>query len=202
MSYNLQEHGFYISEKLLDDDLLKQFVPVDMVNEFSYIDMSPPKFSNIDCPEDTILEKITEITGKNYKCFMKKQYHKTAFIGSYEGYHQDFYYRQTLGIDSNEYIQCFIALDDLDYCPLNVFVGSHKKGLLKHETILERNGKAKYIIPQFELRQIKNSFKSLSLKRGDVVFFNYLLVHGSASNASPYNQRRAILQFCTRRKFY
>ena len=79
-----------------------------------------------------------------------------------------------------------------------MFVGSHKKGLLKHETILERDGIAKYIIPQFELRQIKNSFKSLKLKRGDVVFFNYLLVHGSASNASPCNQRRAILQFCTK----
>jgi hypothetical protein len=122
MNYNLEEHGFYISEKLLEDDLLRQFVPVDMVNEFSYIPMSPPKFSNINCPENKILEKITEITGKNsYKCFMKKQYHKTAFIGSHEGYHQDYYYRRNLGISSKNYIQCFIALDDLDYCPLNVF---------------------------------------------------------------------------------
>lgn len=197
MNYKLGEHGFCLVEKLLSDSTLRNFVPLDMTKEFSYINMSPPKFSNIDCPDDKIVQKIKDITGSNYKCFMKKQYHKTAFIGSHEGYHQDFFYRQNLGISSHKFLQCFIALDDLDYCPLNVFIGSHKKGLLEHETLIERDGKAKYIIPQQVLRQFKNDFLSIKLKRGDALFFNYLLVHGSASNASPFNQRRAILQYCT-----
>lgn len=196
MRYKLEEHGFCLVKELLSDSILRKFVPLDMVKEFSYINMSPPKFSNIDCPDDTIVQKIKDITGNDYKCFMKKQYHKTAFIGSYEGYHQDYFHRQNLGIDSDKYLQCFVALDDLDHCPLNVFIGSHKKGLLEHETIIERDGKAKYIIPQQVLRQFKNDFLSINLKRGDVLFFDYLLVHGSASNASPENQRRAILQYC------
>jgi ectoine hydroxylase-related dioxygenase (phytanoyl-CoA dioxygenase family) len=91
-------------------------------------------------------------------------------------------------------LQCFIAVDDLTECPLNVFESSHKLGLLEHVIGMERNGYSKYRVTTNILKENSHNFKSFISKRGDMLLFDYLLIHGSASNASPHRQSRIVIQ--------
>jgi ectoine hydroxylase-related dioxygenase (phytanoyl-CoA dioxygenase family) len=64
--------------------------------------------------------------------------------------------------------------------------------------VMERDGNAKYAISSSTLRNYKNDFYSVNLKKGDGIFFDYSLIHGSASNGSPYDQSRLIVQLCSK----
>ena len=90
-------------------------------------------------------------------------------------------------------------MHDHDYAPLNVFIGSHKKGLLPHRLVVERDGNAKYAISKDILKEIKDTFYPVHLKKGDGIFFDYSLVHGSGSNGSPFDQSRLIVQMCSKK---
>jgi len=63
---------------------------------------------------------------------------------------------------------------------------------------MERDGNAKYAISNDILKEFKDDFYSVKLKRGDGLFFDYSLVHGSGSNGSPHDQSRLIVQLCTK----
>ena len=198
MKFNLEEHGFEIVKSFFNQNELDSIEYLDSFDEYPFTLNSTTKFSNVRLNVDRIVKKANSLRDKNYKVFMNKFYHKTAFEGSHEIYHQDFFYRQDLKIPSSEYIQSFFAIHDLEYAPLNVFIGSHKKGLLPHRIVVERDGNAKYSISSDILRKYKNDFYSLKLKKGDGVFFDYSLIHGSASNGSPYDQSRLIVQLCSK----
>lgn len=128
---------------------------------------------------------------------MEKVIYKSAFEGTHEIYHQDFYYRQGLNIPNSAYMQSFFALHDHDYAPINVFIGSHKKGLQPHRLVLERDGNAKYSISKDILKDFSQDFYPVHLKKGDAIFFDYSLIHGSGSNASPFDQSRLVVQMCS-----
>lgn len=194
--YNLNEHGFVLVENFYSEKEIKLL-------EFFNTDLEYPhqdeiiKGAELSFDFYKIRNFAETLTDKKYHIFMQKVNFKPCFIGSHEIYHQDYYYRQKTGIDSEEFLQVFIALENLDHAPLNIFVGSHKLGLLKHIMCVERNGKAKYRIENQELLKIKDSFKTIHMKKGSALFFNYKLVHGSSSNSSPFDQPRAIVQLCT-----
>jgi len=137
------------------------------------------------------------IRGKNLNIYMRKVYHKNAFVGAHEGFHQDFFYKQYHGLDNKNFLQCFVALDNLYYTPLNVFKGSHKLGLQDHVKVLERDGNAKFIISPKTLAFLENEFLALKLEKGDAIFFDYLLIHGSGSNPSPFNQKRMVVELAS-----
>jgi len=198
MRFNLEEHGFEIVKNFFNQNELDSIKFLDSFDEYPFALNSTTKFSNVSLDVDRIVKKAKSLRNKNYKVFMNKFYHKSAFEGSHEIYHQDFFYRQDLKIPSSEYIQSFFAIHDLDYAPLNVFIGSHKKGLLPHRMVMERDGNAKYAISSSTLRNYKNDFYSVNLKKGDGIFFDYSLIHGSASNGSPYDQSRLIVQLCSK----
>ena len=203
MTFNLKDDGFTIVENLLTEEQLSQREALNYKGEFredkaKFYGMS--KYSDIDFPleiNNLIKNKAKEFTGQTYDIFMKKMYYKAAYFGSCEYYHQDYFYRQKLGVPNSKYLQCFIAVEDLDHAPLNVFVGSHKGSLHNHQMVLERDGNAKYSILNMKDICSGYNFKSLKLKKGDAVFFDYMLVHGSGSNATPFPQSRIVVQLCS-----
>lgn len=199
MDFNLEDHGFTIVKNFLSEDDISNIVYSSPQLEYPFTPLSPKKLSNVSLDTRKIVLKATALRGKNYKVFMEKVYHKLAFEGAYEAYHQDLYYRQELNVPNSEYLQSFFALHDLDYAPLNVFIGSHKKGLQPHKLVLERDGKAKYAISKDILEDFKDDFFSVQLKKGDGLFFDYSLIHGSASNASPFDQSRLVVQMCSKK---
>lgn len=194
--YNLNEHGFVLVENFYSEKEINSFRFLKTDLEYPQQD-TIAKGAEIAFDFNKVRDFAKTLTGKSYYIFMQKVNFKPAFIGSHEIYHQDYYYRQNMGVDSEEFLQVFIALEDLNHAPLNVFSGSHKLGLLKHTMCLERNGKAKYRIENHELNKIKDRFKTIHMKKGSALFFNYKLVHGSSSNFSPIDQPRAIVQLCT-----
>ena len=199
MDFNLKDHGFTVIKNFLSDEDINEIRFVNEFYEYPYTPLSPIKFSNVDVDTNKITLKASALTGKKYEVFMKKFYHKTAFEGGHEIYHQDYYYRQALNIPNSEYLQTFFAMHDHDYAPLNVFIGSHKKGLLPHRLVVERDGNAKYAISKDILKEMKNDFYPVHLKKGDGLFFDYSLVHGSGSNGSPFDQSRLIVQMCSKK---
>jgi len=199
MDFNLEDHGFTIVKNFLSEDDISKIVYTSSQLEYPFTPLSPKKFSNVSLDTRKIVLKASALRGKNYKVFMEKVFHKLAFEGAHEIYHQDLYYRQGLNIPNSEYLQSFFALHDLDHAPMNVFIGSHKKGLQPHRLVIERDGKAKYAISKDILEDFKDDFFTVPLKKGDGLFFDYSLIHGSASNASPFDQSRLIVQLCSKK---
>ena len=196
--YNLKEHGFVLVENFYSNKEIESFKFINSDFEYPFQD-EEAKGAEITFDFSKVKQYADRLTNKNYHIFLQKINYKSSFVGSHEIYHQDYFYRHSTNIDSEEFLQAFIALEDLNYAPLNVFVGSHKKGLLPHIMCLERNGNAKYIVKKEILNSMRRSFKAIKMKKGSALFFNYKLVHGSGSNASPYNQPRAIIQLCTQK---
>ena len=145
-----------------------------------------------------ILDLAEKISQEKKKIFLTKIYTKNAFDGENEFYHQDFAYRTKTGLKANSYMQCFIALEDhnLDGGCLKVFEGSNKLGLIKHYQVMSRSGISKLTIPAQKLKKIskKNKLRNIKLKAGSCIFFTYLTIHGSSSNASSNDQTRIVVQ--------
>ena len=145
------------------------------------------------------IEKIASFLSKTeMNIWFRKFYPKHSFDGDNEFYHQDYAYHKDKDAKNKEYIQCFISLENhfVESGCLRVFKGSHKLGLIKHHTVMTRNGVSKLTPSSSTLKKIskKNKLKSLELKAGSCVFFNYNLIHGSSSNASQYDQLRMVVQ--------
>ena len=191
--YNLQDDGFIVIENFFTQDEINSFSFENYAQEFPYQE-SEQKFAEIKYDFSKIVKKANNLFDAKYSIFMQKIYFKSPFEGSHEVYHQDFFYRELQGLPNENYLQCFIAIDDLDHCPLNVFRGSHKQGVLPHTLGVERNGEAKYRIRKEYLDPLSKNFLPLYLKKGSILFFDYCLAHGSSSNASPYSQTRAVVQ--------
>lgn len=145
-----------------------------------------------------ILELAEKISHEKKKIFLTKIYTKNAFDGENEFYHQDFAYRTKTGLKASSYMQCFIALEDhnIEGGCLKVFEGSNKLGLIKHYQVMCRSGVSKLTIPAQKLKNIskKNKLRNVKLKAGACIFFTYLTIHGSSSNASPNDQPRIVVQ--------
>ena len=152
------------------------------------------KISNI----DKILDIGSKLREKEMKKWFVKFYLKNAFDGDNEFYHQDYAYRKNTGVKSNDYLQCFIALKDqkIENGCLRILKGSHKNGLVKHDSVMTRSGMTKLTISSTNLKRLskKNKIHNLELSAGTGVFFSYLTIHGSSSNASEIDQPRLIIQ--------
>lgn len=193
MNYDLEKHGFTVVENLYSYDEIASFEPYKFDDEFPFQD-GDPKSAYLDFDFSKTVEIANSLRNKSFSIYLQKMYFKTAFESSYEMYHQDFFHRQNDGFANDNFLQVFIALEDLDHAPLNVFVGSHKRGLMPHTLGMERQGLGKYRIRNSVLREQADSFTPIKLKKGSAIFFDYLLIHGSASNCTPFDQPRAVVQ--------
>lgn len=192
------EDGFVIKKNFLTEKEINSIRFLTSDYEYPYSKIKSLKFSHVDFDfQKRFMDVGKSIRGKNLNIYMRKVYHKNAFVGAHEGFHQDFFYKQYHGLDNKNFLQCFVALDNLYYAPLNVFKGSHKLGLQDHVKVLERDGNAKFIISPKTLASLENEFLALKLEKGDAIFFDYLLIHGSGSNPSPFNQKRMVVELAS-----
>ena len=148
--------------------------------------------------KNQILEIGDFLTKKKMSEWFIKFYPKNEFDGDNEFYHQDFAYHKSKKAPVNDYIQCFMAIENhnLSGGCLRVFKGSHKLGLIKHYNVMTRNGLFKLTPSAQKLLKINKKYKlkELELKSGSCIFFNYNLIHGSSSNASSNSQCRMVFQ--------
>tara|TARA_R110000824_G_scaffold242294_2_gene430963 strand:+ start:1350 stop:2165 length:816 start_codon:yes stop_codon:yes gene_type:complete len=177
-------------------DILGTKVFINTLDE----DSTSNPFSLINYGE--ITRKASFLAGQSMTPSFKKVYLKSAFQGDCEVYHQDYEYHMDKGGATHpfkDYIQCFIALEDhtaLGGC-LNIMRGSHKRGRIPHDLVMTRNGISKLTINPQVLKELSENddFQPLHLKKGSCVFFSYITVHGSASNSSPFDQTRMVVEY-------
>jgi ectoine hydroxylase-related dioxygenase (phytanoyl-CoA dioxygenase family) len=67
---------------------------------------------------------------------------------------------------------------------------------------MTRNGISKLTINPQVLKELSgnDNFQPLHLKKGSCVFFSYITVHGSASNSSPFDQTRMVVEYMSESK--
>lgn len=107
------------------------------------------------------------------------------------------------GLDPNlhwdRFSQIFIALDPQkseNGC-LQVIPRAHKEGVLTYEDIVNSFFNHKRRIPHHELNRLISQgycIKAVEMAAGDVLIFNHLLPHGSASNISGEGRLALLLQ--------
>ncbi len=128
-------------------------------------------------------------------------HNKAPWVGLIEHWHQEIYNVNTFapGLKEENWenlMQVFIALHDQDLengC-IKVIPKSHTLGLLEHRDVLGPSLGHKRSTNPSELQRAYEKFgiKNVTMKAGDVLFFNHLLLHGSTSNNGP-TPRRAIV---------
>lgn len=138
-----------------------------------------------------------EILGK-FDFSVIKSFYKSAFMAREIEYHQEYSYNSHHPSRGNwqDYIQIFIALDDhsLENACLKIIPESHKLGLLPFTNIVNSNLEHKRAVEYFSLKNAFQKFGILNceLKKGEAVFFNHLIIHGSQNNNSHLNRRALV----------
>ena len=127
----------------------------------------------------------------NAKCNIKKEYY-----GTVEYFHQDHSYWKNLGFKSNQRLFSLMVCVD----PQSIFNSSlayyektHRK-IYSHKKLLNVNLLQKNSVSETELRKLdkNNNIKYLNCRSGDIVIFDWKLIHGSSHNISK-NSRKIIL---------
>ena len=155
--------------------------------------------------DDRLLNMFCEgILGKGHKFMTLMVNNKAPWIGSSVEWHQEVFNMKTYapGCDPEKdwesFAQVYVALDDqaLENGCLKVFPGSHRLGILPHVDIVADNFGHKR---QVAYRELEGAYKkcgvsNVIMSTGDVLFFNHRLIHGSASNHSPYPRKSIVLR--------
>jgi ectoine hydroxylase-related dioxygenase (phytanoyl-CoA dioxygenase family) len=128
---------------------------------------------------------LADVLGPNVALHHTKGFIKPPEKGSAFPMHQDFhYFPHTLGTMMAAIIHLSEATEEMG-C-FRVYPGTHRQGPLPIV-----NEKQPYLDPA---RWPIAGAKVLPARRGDVVFFNYLLVHGSDINRSPRTRKTVLVQ--------
>ena len=100
--------------------------------------------------------------------------------------------------DYKKFMQIFIALENQtkDNGRLRIIPKSHTLGELPNEDFLSSSFSHKRRTKQFYLFKAAKKFGVLDvdLKKGDAIFFNHLLIHGSSNNISSTSRFAIVLQ--------
>ena len=113
---------------------------------------------------------------------------KQPWSGTVEYFHQDAVYTKPRCKNIDKMIMAMVMMEnhtDENAC-LQLFKGSHKLGLLKHEMFININGLSKFTISAKKLTSLQEKFKieKINADPGDVLFFHPLIIHGSNHNLS------------------
>ena len=152
-----------------------------------------------------MLKVASKLIGDDVYVWHSKINFKKAWGGTVEYFHQDRVYWQDRGYPSDKMLSCMILMDDHDSnnAGLQVIPKSHKLGFIKHQSFININGLAKFMIPPKKLTVLnnKNKKKQISGKIGDVLFFHSSLIHGSGHNTSPKDRMIILTQLNTKNNF-
>ena len=212
-----EQKGYFIIKSYLDKELINEinnflnsakpvmYIPYSKNVPWGYGNLINNKsFMNF-FPLELIKNSISKYINPKY---MEINHilavNKAPFIGPDVEWHQEFFNVNTFApgydplVDINKFMQIFIGIDQHtnENGPLLFFEGSHKEGLLESEDIINNNlvHKRRLIFSELERISKKYELRKMILEKGDAVFFNHLLVHGSATNCSKQNRRALILQ--------
>lgn len=134
----------------------------------------------------------------NFDFSFIKSFYKSAFMARDIEYHQEFSYNAHHPTRNNwqDYIQIFIALEDhsLTNACLKIIPESHKLGLLPYTDIVNSNLEHKRAVEYNSLKKAYNKYGILNceLKKGEAIFFNHLIIHGSQNNNSPISRKALV----------
>jgi ectoine hydroxylase-related dioxygenase (phytanoyl-CoA dioxygenase family) len=163
--------------------------------KFDSEEISPIK----DCiTENPIINEFCSKILSTFKCSIIRSYYKSAFIARDIEYHQEYAYKDLHPYTDNwqDYIQIFIALEDhsLENSCLKIIPESHKMGHLKYNDIVNSNLEHKKAVSYEDLRFAYNKYGIVNceLKKGEAIFFNYLIIHGSQNNNSPFSRHALV----------
>ena len=204
------ENGFIIKKILSEDDCDKINKFVDTHDKYAYYEAnSNKKFGykfndNEASPINDLIKKNLFINDfgkkilKNFDFSVIRSYYKSELMARDIEYHQEYYYNPLHPSRENwrDYVQIFLALDDhtLENACLKIIPKSHLLGNLKHVDIVNSNLEHKRSVEYNTLKEacIKYDIKNCELKKGEAIFFNHLIVHGSQNNNSPFSRRTLV----------
>ena len=205
------EHkGFFIKKILTEDqcDKINHYIDNNDKNayyekntnekfgyKFEKNEISPVKdYIN----NNTFINTIANSLLDNFNFSVIKSFYKSAFMARDIEYHQEFSYNaHHPGRDNwKDYIQIFIALEDhslVNAC-LKIIPESHKLGLLPYTDIVNSNLEHKRAVEYNALKDAYNKYGILNceLKKGEAIFFNHLIIHGSQNNNSPISRKALV----------
>ena len=203
-------NGFIIKKILSEDDCNKINEFVDSNDKNAYYETnSNKKFGyKFDKDEasfiDDLIKKNTYINDFGKKILDEfdfsviRSYYKSELMARDIEYHQEFYYNPLHPSRENwkDYVQIFLALDNhtTENACLKIIPKSHLLGNLKYMDIVNSNLEHKRCV---EYNTLKNAcdhygIKNCELKKGEAIFFNHLIVHGSQNNNSSYSRRTLV----------
>ena len=136
---------------------------------------------------DAMLDVVEALIGSQISLFHSKLLMKAALDGSPTPWHQDYAYWKR-GENRPVMVNCMLAIDPqtLENGCIQFVPGSHKDGLMTHENKPTGFGFDVYLPGEFTARK---GTVALPMRRGDCVFFNSLVIHGSDANRSLKHRR-------------
>ncbi len=203
-----QKHGYILKQVLTNEecDCINQYVEQHDENAY-YEKNSQEKFGYkfdknelpIDIKNHSVIKQFaSKILGK-YEISVIKSYYKSALMARDIEYHQEYNYNALQPTNHNwkDYIQVFIALEDhtLDNACLKIIPNSHNEGLLPYTDIVNSNLEHKRAVEYTSLKRmaLQNGIFNCQLKKGQAVFFNHLIIHGSQNNNSLLTRKALVL---------
>ena len=133
---------------------------------------------------------LADIIGPNVQLHHTKLFQKPTETGGAFPLHQDYHYFPHA---KNTMMAAIIHLTDAteEMGCIRVVPGSHKEGVL--ETYKSPSGKNPALFLDPEKHPVDSALP-LTAKRGDVVCFSYLTIHGSAINSSDRVRKTVLVQ--------
>ncbi|XP_058803129.1 phytanoyl-CoA dioxygenase, peroxisomal-like [Phymastichus coffea] len=138
-----------------------------------------------------LLDAMEDIVGPNVLLHHTKAHIKPPEKGAPYLMHQDYPY---FPFKKHSMCAVFVHLDDTspENGGLCVYPGSHKLGPLPERELIDEHGeKYRYVDPE---RFPISGATPLTARRGDIIVFSYLLLHGSYLNLSDRPRRMFLAQ--------
>ena len=202
ISKDFQEKGYVIKKILTKDqcDKINNYITNNDKNayfekntnqkfgyKFGKDEISPVKdYIN----KNVFINLFGEYILKDFDFSFIKSFYKSALMARDIEYHQEFSYRDhhpNIG-KWEDFIQIFIALEDhsTENACLKIIPKSHELGLLPYTDIVNSNLEHKRAVKYESLKEAAYKYGILNceLKKGEAIFFNHLIIHGSQSNNS------------------
>ena len=209
-----EKNGYYIAKSVFSKDFIQKLL--DYLQTLSSKVTLP--FTNVPwgygnllgsgpfaqvSDNNVIKDFCTDMLGVEYIFNHLFVHNKVPWIGASIEWHQEVF-----NIDSyapgysknewNKFMQIYVALEkqDIENGCIKVFPRSHEEGELPCEDVVNEHFSHKRKVPFEILQTIYNKYGIMNceLDPGDVLFFNHLIVHGSASNASHKSRKAIVLQ--------
>ena len=213
MNKNIEDYkknGYCIIKNLLSKELLENCNNyINNYHDFDESDLVPyttlpslyKNIYNVDSPfleilkNNKIIKFLKLLNIKDLSYLFPRCYSKSRWYGTAADYHQEIFFNKNYGYDITEddVFQIFISLNDHNEnnsC-LRIIPKSHTLGLLEHKQFIDNKIFEKARIPNEIMDDCYNKFGiyNCNLKAGDCLIFHPLTIHGSPTNASPFDRR-------------